>query len=87
MFPLFWLDVTALSISVLVHASLTLMVMGAEPGRALNRSFALYTLVQTAWAVLSLLQRASLWLDRGLPLLLSELQADAGLIGAAELVS
>jgi len=70
---LFWLDVAALSISVLTAASLSLTVMGSGPGRALNRSFALFSLLEATWAVSSLLLRLTLWLEIGNPLFLGEL--------------
>ena len=73
--PLFWLDVVALGISTVIASSLTLMVLGAGPRRTLNLSFALFTLVQAAWAVVSLHMRLALWLERGNPLLLNELIA------------
>jgi PAS domain S-box-containing protein len=85
--PLFWLDVVALSISLVISSSLTLTVLGAGPKRALNRSFALFTLVQAAWAVFSLLQRLSLWLDKGDPLFLAELISLAlGVVGPCLLI-
>jgi len=70
---LFWLDVAALSISVLTAASLSLTVMGSGPGRALNRSFALFSLLEATWAVSSLLLHLTLWLEIGNPLFLGEL--------------
>jgi signal transduction histidine kinase len=73
--PLFWLDVVALGISTVIASSLTLMVLGAGPRRMLNLSFALFTLVQAAWAVVSLHMRFALWLERGNPLFLNELIA------------
>lgn len=72
---LYWLDIAALSISTVIAAALALMVLGAGLGRALNRSFALFTFVEATWAVLSLLLRLALWLELGNPLLLSELVA------------
>jgi signal transduction histidine kinase len=85
--PLFWLDVVALSVSLVISSSLTLMVLGAEPKRALNQTFALFTLVQAAWAVFSLLQRLGLWLGKGDPLLLIELIAAAlGVVGPCLLI-
>ncbi len=44
--PLFWLDVAALCISLLTVSSLTLSVLVSGPRRALNLSFALFTLCQ-----------------------------------------
>ena len=73
--PLFWLDIAALSLSTMIATSLVLMVLGAGPRRTLNRSFALFTLMGAAWAVFSLLLRLALWLEKGNPLLLSELAA------------
>jgi signal transduction histidine kinase len=84
---LFWLDVVALSVSTVIATSLALIVLGARPGRALNRSFGFFTLVEAAWATASLLVRLTLWLKRGNPLLLSELAALAfALLGPSVLI-
>lgn len=64
---LFWVDIAALSLSVVIMASLALVVMGSRPERALNRSFTLFALTGAAWAVAALLLRLSLWLDPSLP--------------------
>lgn len=71
--PLFLLDITAQGISIVVATSLALMALGADPRRTLNRLFALFALLEAAWAVFSFLLRMALWLDIGNPPLLSEL--------------
>ncbi len=71
--PLFWLDIIAYTISTLLATALGLMVLGFGPKRALNRLFALFALMEALCAVFSLLLRLSLWLERGNPLLLLEL--------------
>ncbi len=70
---LFWLDVAALSVSATVSFSLALMVVGSGLKQTRVRSFILYTVIQAAWAVCSLLLRLALWLESGSSLLLSEL--------------
>lgn len=71
--PLFLLDITALGVSTVVATSLALMALGSDWRRALNRLFALFTLLEAAWAIFSLLLRQALWFEIGNPLLLNEL--------------
>ena len=71
--PLFWLDVAALSVSLVIAAALALMVSGFGLGPALNRSFVALALTHVAWAIFSLLMRLTLWLEKGNPLFMSEL--------------
>ncbi|MFQ6100424.1 MAG: GAF domain-containing protein [Anaerolineae bacterium] len=78
--PLLGLDIAALSISTVIATSLALMVLGAGPRRMLNRSFALFALMEAAWAVLALLLRGALWLGMGNPSLLTELVALASAV-------
>ncbi len=66
------LDIIALSLSTVLVAALMLTVFGAGARRELNRYFVLFTLVETAWAVSSLLLRFSVWLDMGPALFWSE---------------
>ena len=70
---IFWLDITALSMSAVLAASLALIALGSGPKRVLNCSFALFTLAEASWAVFSILLRLALWLNRGNPLILGEL--------------
>jgi len=70
--PLFWLDVTALIISITITTSLMLLAIGSGLERSLNRYFALFALAVVTWAAFSILARLSLWLDRGDPLPLIE---------------
>jgi PAS domain S-box-containing protein len=70
---LYWLDVAALGVSLLISAALFMMVLGSGPRRALNRTFALFALAGAAWSTVSLLLRLSLWLKMGNPALLLEL--------------
>jgi hypothetical protein len=70
--PAFWLDITALSISTLLSVSLLLIALGAGPKRALNWSFSLFALLETTWAVFSLLLRLALWLEADGTLPMSE---------------
>lgn len=72
---LFWLDLAAIGLSLVISTSLAVMVLGAGPGRALNRSFALFTLAEAAWAVVAILLRLSLWLEMGNPTVLLEMTA------------
>jgi two-component system phosphate regulon sensor histidine kinase PhoR len=65
--PLFWLDVTALGISAVITISLTLIVLGTGPRRALNRSFALFALMDFISVVSELPLRLSLWLELVFP--------------------
>jgi hypothetical protein len=65
--PLFWLDIIALSISMVITTSLVLIVLGTAPRRALNRSLALFTLMEAIWIACALLLRLSLWLQPVLP--------------------
>lgn len=69
----FWLDIIALSVSIVLAAALVLTVLGAGSERVLNRLFALFALVEACWATVSLLLRLGLWLGEGDPLFLSEL--------------
>jgi PAS domain S-box-containing protein len=72
----FWLDVTAYSVSAAIAITLTLMALGAGTRRVtLNHSFAFFTLTAAAWAALMVLLRLALWLHRGNPALLGELAA------------
>ena len=71
--PLFWLDVTASSISAVIATALLLLVLGSEPRRALNRSFALFALAMAVAALLSVLTYLALQLDVDKPSLLVEL--------------
>lgn len=65
--PLFWLDMAALSISAVITTSIVLIVSGTAPRRGLNRSFALFALMEAAWIVSALFLRLSLWLEPMLP--------------------
>lgn len=67
---LFWMDVTALSVSALISTSLMLIVLGSGPRRTLNRFFAVFVMAGAVYAVSALLMRLALWLDVGNPLLL-----------------
>ncbi len=87
MSPLFWLDITFLSISTIIAATLALIALGSGIKFGLNRAFALFILIEASWAILSMLLRLSLWLDRGNPQLLSELTSLAfALIGPSLLL-
>lgn len=68
----FWLDVTALSISIVLAAALTLTVVGIAPRREINRWFALFTLMEAGWATSALLLRLALWLEKSDPIFLNE---------------
>ena len=70
---LFWIDVSALSLSIIIACSLAMLVMVVEPGRLLNLSFALFSVLAASFALLSLSVRLALWLDKGSPRLLLEL--------------
>ena len=72
---LFWLDVSALGISIVLAVALTLMVLGGGLKRVHNRFFILFAALEAAWATSSLLLRLSLWLERGNPNFLLELAA------------
>ncbi len=60
-------DLTSFGLSLMVSTSLALIVAGADLRTPLNRSFLLFALLETAWAVLSLLLRLALWLRMGAP--------------------
>ncbi len=72
---IFWLDVAALGLSAVTAAALMLMVLGSGLRSALNRAFVLFAATETVWALFSLLLRLALWLERGDPLLFSQLVA------------
>jgi anti-anti-sigma regulatory factor len=67
------LDVTALSISTILTISLMLMVLGSDPKRTINRSFALFALAIAVSAVCDILRYLALWSGTGNPLLWAEL--------------
>ncbi|HET6486022.1 MAG TPA: GAF domain-containing protein, partial [Spirochaetia bacterium] len=60
-------DLTSFGLSLMVSTSLALIVAGGDLRSPLNRSFLLFALLETAWAVLSLLLRLALWLGQGAP--------------------
>lgn len=70
---LFWVDVVAYAISVVIASALAMMVLGTATRRALNYLFALFALAEAVWALSSLLLRMTLWLERGNPNLMLEL--------------
>jgi anti-anti-sigma regulatory factor len=72
---LLWLDIIALSISVVIASSMTLLVLGVGLRHTLNRLFALFTLLEAVWAVFNLLLRLSLGLERGYPVFFTEMVA------------
>ena len=72
---LFWLDIAGLTICTVITAALALMVLGSGRRGALSRSFTLFTIIEAAWAVCSLLLRMALLLNIGNPTLLLELTA------------
>lgn len=72
---LFWLDVTAYTVSTVIAIALALMVLGSGPKRTLNRLFALFALVAAAWTAFALLLRLMLWLERGTTALIGDLAA------------
>jgi len=79
---LFWLDIIFLGISTVAATALALIALGAGITSGLNRSFAVFALMEAAWALLSIMLRLSLWLAAGNPLLLIELATLAfGLMG------
>lgn len=83
----FWLDATALSISIVFAIALTLTVLGVAPRRKINRWFALFTLMEAGWATFALLYRLALWLEKGDPMFLNEMAAlFLGLMGPFLLV-
>ena len=59
------LDICALGLSVTLSLSLVMIVGGAGIRRRLNRDFAVFALMETAWAVTSLVLRVSLWFRVG----------------------
>jgi PAS domain S-box-containing protein len=67
------LDITALSLSIVLSSALILTVGGAGVRKPLNRWFILYTVTEAAWAGFSLLLRLALWFGAGNPPLLLEL--------------
>jgi len=69
---LFWVDVCFSVFAAVMSAALMLIVLAAGMTQALNRSFLLFTFVQTVWACLSVVLRLSLWLGHGNPLFLAE---------------
>jgi len=75
MTAVFWLDVAALGMSIILAVALALMVLGGGLKRVHNRFFILFAVLEATWATSSLLLRLSLWLERGNPNLLLELAA------------
>jgi two-component sensor histidine kinase len=69
---LFWVDVSFSVIAAVMSAALMLIVLAAGLTQALNRSFLLFTLVQTVWACFSVMLRMSLWFGHGNALFLAE---------------
>ncbi len=79
---LFWLDVSVYGLSAMLAVSITWTVLSVAPQRSLNRLFALFTLMASAWTGLACVLRLALWLGRGNVPLLSELSGFAfGLMG------
>ena len=49
----FWLDIVALSLSIVIATALILSLLGTGPDRVLNRLFALFALTEACWALMS----------------------------------
>jgi PAS domain S-box-containing protein len=62
---LFWIDLAALSLSIIIASSLVMVVMVTEPGRLLNLTFSLFAILASSFALLSLAARVSMWLGKG----------------------
>jgi PAS domain S-box-containing protein len=76
------LDITALGLSIVLSSALILTVGGAGMRKPLNRWFILFSVMETAWAVFSMLLRLSLWFRAGDSQALLELATLAfGLMG------
>ena len=76
------LDITALGLSIVLSSALILTVGGAGMRKPLNRCFILFSVMEAAWAVFSLLLRLSMWFHAGDPQSLLELATLAfGLMG------
>ncbi len=73
MSPIFWVDTIALGFAALVATSLTLIALGAGLRSVLNVSFALFTLLETIWAISSIFTNLALWLEKGDATTLTEL--------------
>jgi len=69
---LFWLDIVALSMTAVLAAAITLVVLGTGPGRTVNLIFSGFSLLAVVWGCFSLLCRLGLWLGRGSPLVYIE---------------
>ena len=71
----FWLDVIALTVFAVIATALGFLVVAVGPGRSVNRSFGLFAMLGSCFALVSLALRLSLWLERGNPQLFLELTA------------
>ena len=80
--PLLVLDITGMSLSLVLSSALALTVGGSGFRKAINRSFVIFAVMESGWAVTSLLLRLSLWFHQGNPqVLLEEASAFFALMG------
>jgi PAS domain S-box-containing protein len=75
MSPLFWVDIVFLCFAAVIATALTMIALGAGIRSGLNLSFAIFTLIEAAWAMASVGLRLALWLNVGNPVWLGELTA------------
>jgi two-component sensor histidine kinase len=69
---LFWIDVGFSCFAMALSSALMLIAAASGLNQPLNRSFAVFTFIQTAWAGFSIALRLALWDGSGNPLFLSE---------------
>ena len=83
---LFWLDMAALGYCALIGASLFATTLGAGTRSLQSASFAVFTALMSAWAVIALALKFTLWLGVGDPVLWGELSVlSFSLLGPAVL--
>jgi anti-anti-sigma regulatory factor len=75
MTTLFWLEIAVYGITTVIASSLALTVVGVGPKQGLNRSFALFMLVEAVSAIIRFLFRLDTEFGLGVPLPLMELVA------------
>ncbi len=70
---MFWLDVAAHIVTALITTTVSLLVVGMGARRPLNRRLAGFLGAVLVWAIGSLVLRGVLWLEKGSPLLWTEI--------------
>jgi GAF domain-containing protein len=64
---LFWAEIGAYSAATVSALALGLMVLATAPRQTLNRLFALFTALESIWAISAVMLRLTLMMDRGNP--------------------